>query len=130
MHAAEQLSLNQIQEFLKASEGIRFEGKTQEQICSWIEKVLVHHQYQQQSRRVRGLLRQYLEKMTGVSRAQVARLIQRYQTCGKIQVTVYRRRRFAQRYTAADIELLARVDEAHETLKKHEIDYGPRYTWD
>jgi transposase InsO family protein len=31
-------------------------------------------------------------------------------------VTVYRRHRFAQRYTAADVELLARVDEAHETL--------------
>jgi hypothetical protein len=31
-------------------------------------------------------------------------------------VTVYRRHRFPQRYTAADVELLARVDEAHETL--------------
>jgi len=31
-------------------------------------------------------------------------------------VTVYRRHRFATRYTAADVELLARVDEAHETL--------------
>lgn len=116
MHAAEQLSLDQIQEFLKASEGIRFEGKTREQMYSWVEKVLVHHQYRQQGRRVRGLLRQYVEKMTGLSRAQVTRLIQRYQTSGKVQVTVYRRHRFAQRYTAADVELLARVDEAHETL--------------
>jgi transposase InsO family protein len=31
-------------------------------------------------------------------------------------VTVYRRRRFSQLYTRADIELLASVDEAHETL--------------
>lgn len=116
MHAAEQLSLDQIQEFLKASEGIRFEGKTREQIYSWVEKVLVHHQYRQQGRRVRGLLRQYVEKMTGRSRAQVNRLIQRYQKSGKVQVTVYRRHRFAQRYTAADVELLARVDEAHETM--------------
>ena len=78
--------------------------------------MLVHHQYGQQGRRVRGLLRQYVEKMTGRSRAQVARLIQRYQKNGKVQVTVYRRHRFAQRYTAADVELLTRVDEAHETL--------------
>lgn len=116
MHEAEQLSLDQIQAFLRASEGIRFEGKTRAQIYGWVEKVLVHHQYQQQGRKVRGLLRQYLEKMTGRSRAQVTRLIQRYQKSGKIQVTVYQRHRFPQRYTAGDVELLARVDEAHETL--------------
>ena len=116
MHEAEQLDLDQIQAFLKASAGIRFEGKTREQIYNWVEKVLVHHQYPQQGRRVRGLLRQYLEKMTGLSRAQVTRLIQRYQKSGKVQVTVYRRHRFPQRYTARDVELLAHVDEAHETL--------------
>lgn len=116
MHESEQLSLDQIQEFLKASEGIRFEGKTQEQIYGWVEKVLVHHQYLKRGREARGLLRRYLEKMTGLSRAQVTRLIERYRKSGKVAVTVYRRHRFPQRYTAADVELLARVDEAHETL--------------
>jgi transposase InsO family protein len=116
VHEAEQLDLDQIQAFLKASAGIRFEGKTREQIYTWVEKVLVHHQYQQQGRRVRGLLRRYVEKMTGLSRAQVTRLIQRYQKSGKVQVTVYQRHRFPQRYTASDVELLARVDEAHDTL--------------
>jgi hypothetical protein len=41
VYESEQLSLDQIQEFLKASEGIRFEGKTQQQIYGWVEKVLV-----------------------------------------------------------------------------------------
>jgi len=116
VHAAEQLSLDQIRAFLQASQGIRFEGKTRQQIYHWVEKVLLHHQYRQQKRGVRGLLRRYLEKMTGLSRAQVTRLIQRYCESGQVQVTVYRRHRFATRYTAADVELLARVDEAHETL--------------
>lgn len=116
MHAAEQLTLDQIRAFLNASEGIRFEAKTKPEIYQWIESTLVYHQYQQQGRKVRGLLRQYLEKMTGLSRAQVTRLIQRYQKSGKVKVTVYQRHRFQQRYTAADVELLARVDEAHETL--------------
>ena len=75
MHEAEQLNLGQIQAFLKGSEGIRFEGKTKEQIYCWIEKLLVHQQYHQQERAVRGLLRQYVEKITGMSRAQVTRLI-------------------------------------------------------
>lgn len=116
MHESEQLSVDQIREFLQASEGIRFEGKRQEQIYGWVEKVLVHHQYLQQGRGARGLLRRYLEKMTGLSRAQVTRLIQRYGKTGKVAVTVYRRHRFAQRYTPGDVELLAHVDEAHETL--------------
>jgi hypothetical protein len=33
-----------------------------------------------------------------------------------VDLTVYRRRRFPERYTRTDIELLALVDEAHETL--------------
>src|SRR5271157_1157934 len=67
-------------------------------------------------RRARGLLRRYLEKMTGRSRAQVTRLIARYQAQGTVEAVSYRRHRFAQRYTRADIELLAAVDEAHDTL--------------
>ena len=35
---------------------------------------------------------------------------------GELQPRAYRRHRFPQRYTRADIELLAAVDEAHETL--------------
>jgi transposase InsO family protein len=62
------------------------------------------------------LLRRYAEKLTGLSRAQVTRLIGRYLQSGEVKETRYRRHRFAQRYTRADIELLASVDEAHETL--------------
>src|ERR1019366_8601972 len=40
----------------------------------------------------------------------------RYTATGRVQATIYRRRRFPQRYTRADIELLAGVDEAHESL--------------
>jgi transposase InsO family protein len=56
-----------------------------------------------------------VEKLTGLSRAQLTRLIARYTASGRVQVTVYRRR-FVQLYRRADIELLASVDEAHETL--------------
>src|SRR5664280_3384939 len=55
-------------------------------------------------------------KITGRSRAQVTRLIARYRAHGELQPVRYRRHRFPQRYTRADVELLATVDEAHETL--------------
>jgi len=54
--------------------------------------------------------------MTELSRAQVTRLIARYTASSRVQGTAYRRRRFAELYTRASIELLASVDEAHETL--------------
>ena len=48
----------------------------------------------------------------------MTRLIARYQASSTVQVASYRRHRFAQRYTRADIELLAAVDEAHGTLSE------------
>ena len=116
MHEAEKLSLDQIEAFLNASEEIRFEGENREQVYGWVEQVLRQQHYPQQGRKARGLLRRYVEKMTGLSRAQVTRLIARYRANGELQPAPYRRHRFPQRYTRADIELLATVDEAHETL--------------
>jgi transposase len=54
--------------------------------------------------------------MTSLSRAQVTRLIARYRKTGALQSAPYRRHHFPQRYTRADIELLAIVDEAHDNL--------------
>jgi transposase InsO family protein len=116
MDDAEKLSLEAIGRFVEASEEIRFAAENREQLYGWVERVLVGQGYAQQCKAARGLLRRYIEKMTGLSRAQVTRLIARYAASGRVQVTVYRRRRFAQLYTRADIELLASVDEAHETL--------------
>ena len=102
--------------FVEASEEIRFESKNREQVYDWLERVLVGQEYAKQGKSARGLVRRYIEKMTGLSRAQVTRLIARYSATGRVQPTVYRRRRFPERFTRADIELLASVDEAHETL--------------
>jgi predicted DNA-binding transcriptional regulator AlpA len=116
VHEAEKLSLEQIQAFLDASQAIRFEGESRKQIYRWIEQVLGRQEYHQPSRQVRGWLRRYLAKMTGLSRAQITRLIARYRKSGSLQPVPYRRHRFPQRYTRADLELLAQVDEAHENL--------------
>ena len=116
MHEAEKLSLDQMAAFLAASEEIRFESNHRQQVYAWIEQVLGQQHYAQQGRKARGLVRRYLEKMTGLSRAQVTRLIARYGASGEVQASVYRRHRFPQRYTRADVELLASVDAAHDSL--------------
>lgn len=116
VHQAEKLSLEGIRRFVAASEEIRFESADRRQVYGWVESLLVGQQYAQQGKAGRGLLRRYIEKMTGLSRAQVTRLIARYAASGRVEPTVYRRHRFPERFTRADIELLAAVDEAHETL--------------
>ena len=116
MHEAEKLSLEAIGRFVEASEELRFTSQDRQQVYGWVEQVLVQQEYTQQGKAARGLVRRYIEKMTGMSRSQVTRLIARYAATGGVRPTVYRRRRFPDRYTRADIELLASVDEAHETL--------------
>jgi hypothetical protein len=70
--------------------------------------------YRKQRRAARGLLRRYIGKMTGRSQAQVTRLVGRHLKHSEVRETSYRRHRFQSRFTRADIELLAKADEAHE----------------
>jgi transposase InsO family protein len=116
VHEAEKLSLEAMGRFVEASEEIRFESADRSQVYGWVERLLVGQEYGAQGKVARGLVRRYIEKMTGLSRAQVTRLIGRYTAKGRVQPTLYRRCCFPERYTRADIELLASVDEAHETL--------------
>jgi hypothetical protein len=116
VQSAERLSLEQIRAFLEASDEVQFEGRNREEVYGWVSRTLQQQGYGQLSRESKGLVRRYLAKMTGLSRAQIARLIRKYQQHGDIQVKTYRRHSFASQYGRADIELLAAVDEAHETL--------------
>jgi len=116
MHQAEHLSLESIRGFLLASEEIRFESQSRRERYAWVEQLLTQHQYPTLGKAARGLLRRYIEKMAGLSRAQTSRLIARFVATGRLRPTIYKRHRFAARYTRADVDLLAQVDEAHETL--------------
>ena len=70
MPDGEKLSLEQIRQFLEASEEIRFQGKGRAEIYTWVARTLRRHSYNRQGRAAKGLPRQYLIKMTGLSRAQ------------------------------------------------------------
>ncbi len=113
---AEKLSLVEIEAFLAASESVRFAGCGRTEIYGWVERLLCHHEYPLQKRRAKGLLRAYVERMTGLSRAQSTRLIGGYVKAGRIAPKPSLRPRFQRHYTVADVELLAAVDAAHETL--------------
>ncbi len=116
MQAREGLSLEQIRAFLEGSDEVGFKGQDRKQVYGWVNQTLREQRYQELKRCSRGLVRRYLEKLTGLSRAQTTRLITMYLEGEPVQLKAYRRRRFPERYTREDVVLLAAVDEAHETL--------------
>jgi transposase InsO family protein len=116
VQTGQRVSLEQIRVFLEASDEVVFQACDRDQVYAWVQGTLDEQKWGQLERASRGLVRRYLEKMTGVSRAQITRLIQLYTSGGPVQPKRYQRRRFPTRYRRADIELLAAVDEAHETL--------------
>jgi transposase InsO family protein len=116
MRNAESLNHTQINEFLKASEGIEFAGQGRAEVYGWVQRMLVNQEYVRQGRKQRGAIRAYLSKVTGRSLAQITRLIRAYSETGLVEAKAYRRRRFTTKYKAADVVLLADVDRAHERL--------------
>src|SRR3954471_2124421 len=101
MQRAETLTIEQIERFLAASEGVRLQALDREEIYSWVEGTLRAQQYEKQTKAVRGLLLRYLVKMTGLSCAQMDRLVRRFREHGQVKESGYRRHRFPQRYTRA-----------------------------
>jgi len=116
MQNAEDLNLEQISDFLKASHGIEFSGQGRAETYQWTQRVLIAQEYTSRGKAERGEVRAYITKMTGVSLPQVARLIRMYRETGKVEPRPYQRRQFPRRYTTADVALLAGVDRAHERL--------------
>ncbi len=116
MDDSEATSLEQIRAFLAGSDPVEFTGQGREEIYTWVEKTLVRLQYSGLDRGGKGLVRRYLGRMTGLSRAQVTRLIAGYRRTGRVIAVAYQRRRFATQYASSDLDLLAYVDKAHGNL--------------
>ena len=116
MDDTEAKSLEQIRAFLAGSDPVQFAGQQREEVYGWVEKTLVRHQYASLDRPGKGMVRRYLGRMTGFSRAQVTRLITGYRRTGRVKAVAYQRTKFVTRYTATDVNLLAYVDKAHGNL--------------
>jgi hypothetical protein len=116
MDDSEATSLEQIRAFLAGSGEVHFAGQRRDQVYAWTEGTLVRQQYASLGRREKGLVRRYVARMTGLSRAQVTRLIASYAGTGQVKAAPYQRRKFASHYTKPDVDLLAYVDKSHGNL--------------
>ncbi len=109
-------TIEQVKQFIKGSERTDFKGTTVEDRYDWIEGVLARFTYIKLNKTEKGVIRSYIEKVSGYSRAQTSRLIGRYKKNGKLSRTKYRRHSFPSRYTTFDVKLLAITDELHGCL--------------
>jgi transposase InsO family protein len=116
MDDSEAVNLEQIRAFLAGSGEVRFAGLRRAEVYNWVERTLVRHEYAGLGRVGKGLVRQYVGRMTGLSRAQVTRLIAGHRKTGRVKAVEYQRTKFATRYPPSDVGLLAYVDKAHGNL--------------
>ncbi len=109
-------TIEQVRQFLIGSNGVEFRGLTAKEKYRWIEEVLIRFRYHRLKRDEKGVIRRYIQKVSGYSRSQVSRLIKQYQQTGRLRKTQYKRHRFPKKYTPSDVVLLARTDELHGYL--------------
>ena len=98
-----------IEAFLAGSKPLDFSVQSAEAYL-FIESVLANQHYSKLSRKSKGSTRRFLMKITALSRAQVTRLIERWQDCRQVRRKAAQRPDFPRIYTAGDIALLAAMD--------------------
>ncbi len=117
LHTQGLQTLAQVRTFVSGVDPISFTLTDRLAAYGWMADTLKRFHYVSCARADKGVLRQYLLKVTGFSRAQVARCISQFTGGGHIKD---RRRApavpFIRRYTPEDIRLLAEMDALHGTL--------------
>jgi len=109
-------TIEQVRAFLLGSERFSLKAGDRAESHRWMSETLQGFHYVRSCRADKGILKSYLERVTGLSRAQVARRIAQFVAQGTIKDQ--RRlpaRAFERRYTAEDIRLLAQMDGWHQS---------------
>jgi len=130
MENIERLTLAEMQEFVANNRHVHCAAVEKEAVYGFVERVLKVQRYRRLSKGQRGTVRRFLAKISGSSRAQLTRLIQRWMDTRRIERKPAQRPRFPRRYTAADIALLAEVDAAHEDLSGPATRHLLRREWE
>ena len=65
---------DQVRAFVEGSEAVDFTGADRESVYEFVRRALVRLSYERLGKPDKGLVRRYLAKVTGLSRAQLTRL--------------------------------------------------------
>ena len=93
MDDGEKQSLERIRTLVEASEEVRFHSQDRGELFKWVNWTSRQQDYGRLKRSGKGLVRRYIAKLTGLSRAQTARLIRCHQGGSQVKPRAYQRHR-------------------------------------
>ncbi|MFH1457023.1 MAG: hypothetical protein ABIF17_02820 [Patescibacteria group bacterium] len=70
-------SISQIRTFLKVDKDIRFKVSNKKEMYKWIDNVLTKFRYLKLDKNDKGIIRDYIIRMTNISQSQLTRLIKK-----------------------------------------------------
>jgi hypothetical protein len=111
-------TLEHVRQFLNGVGTIEFSIEAKAARYAWIQAMLLRFHYHQLGKVEKGLLLDFLQKVSGYSRIEVKRLIQQSRQTGQLQRRHRTVQGFRRLYTLEDIRLLAQTDELHGTLSR------------
>ena len=116
MNDAQLQTLDQVRAFLKGTVAMGFSVAADERYA-FVARTVRRFGYARLNRADKGVVLRFLARVSGYSRQQLTRLVQRAGTRAPL-VKRYRASRssFARHYTATDVRLLAQIDALHGTL--------------
>ena len=124
MNAEELKTIAALKTFLVGAQPVIFEvSGTKDARYRWIESTLKRFGYRKLGKADKGVVIAFLIKVSGYSRQQVTRLIAQYLLTRRLRHRQRTTNGFSRRYLAADVQLLAEMDERHHqpngvTMKK------------
>lgn len=117
LHSQRLQTLDEIRAFLAGAAPLDFKVPARNDAYQWLEETLRQLGYLRLGKADKGLVRDYLIKVSGFSRAQITRLIGQFRRTGRIRD--HRgtpTNAFVRHYQPEDVALLAEVDALHGTL--------------
>ena len=116
MNAKDLITIDQLTAFLEGTQRVAFEvASDKDSRYQWIQRTLVKFRYKSLRKPDKGVLIQYLVKVSGYSRQQITRLVKQYRDTGRLVRRQRTVKGFSRRFTDDDIRLLVTMDMRHNT---------------
>jgi len=102
-------SVAQLKELVKFNKCVKFNSSNVAETYEWISRALGKFRYFSESKKNKGIIKEYIVTMTGYSDDQIDKLIKRKKKFGKVFLMERTQHTFPKKYEASDVALLADV---------------------
>ena len=116
MNNTRSITIQEMKQVLEGTSAVSFQAKNKAEMYEWIETTLRSSCYLKLKKKQRGVVRHYIQKLTGLKRARLTRLIKQFKETTRVQIKPYQRHQFSRTYTNCDVALLAETDLAFRRI--------------